>query len=337
MHDTTYFIAALDPGKEGPPEWMLLFKAGKGSLADGLDYLVDEEAYNLIQAGIAGSGNEVVFDYEHQSVRIMEAPAAGWIKELKWDPTQGILARVDWNDRARKYIASKEYRYYSPVFHVRQSDGRVCGIHSVALTNTPKTKNLKPILAKLGAEPATKEEGMKREDLIAGLKLSTGASDEEILTALAKMGVAHAAKGTPEGIHADVVAALGCSPTDTVSTVVASINVLKQKADNGVSRQEFDAVVAKLAERDAGDAVAAAIAQGKVTPAQKDWAMAYAKKDPEGFQTFVAKASVVVPLGDLPGKKLDASGVVGDEATLAVAKQMGVSMEDIKTYGIDKA
>ncbi|MBT4498074.1 MAG: hypothetical protein HOC74_10155 [Gemmatimonadetes bacterium] len=50
----------------------------------------------------------------------------------------------------------------------------------------------------------------------------------------------------------------------------------------------------KLQERDARDAAASALSEGKLTPSQKDWAEKFALKDPEGFAEFVASAPVVV-------------------------------------------
>lgn len=316
------------------PEWILLFAAGHGALDGGLNFFVDQEAFDMVKAYVAKYGNEIVFDYEHQSVKDSEAPAAGWIKDLTWDPERGIMARVEWTERAAQYIVTREYKYFSPVFYVRKSDERVCGLHSVALTNKPKTKNLTPILAKLeAAEPETKEEIMDRAELIAKLNLDPGASDADIIAALAKLGIKLPDPETV--IPQEIVAALGLESTDSASTVVASIHAMKQTADNSVSRQEFDKLQAKLSERDAGDAVAVAIAKGRITPAQKDWAMNYAKTDPDGFNTFVEKAPVVVPLGDLPGKKTEAETAALDDATKQVAKQMGVTAEDIKTYGKD--
>lgn len=336
MKHWQYLIARLNtttPGKA--PEWILLFAAGHGSLDGGLTFFVDQESFELVRAYVAKYGNEIVFDYEHQSVKGNEAPAAGWIKDLSWDPKRGILARVEWNERAANYIVSGEYKYFSPVFYVRKSDERVCGLHSVALTNKPKTKNLTPILAKLEAmEPEAKEETMDRDKLIAKLNLDPGASDADIMAALAKLGIETIPKETT--IPEEVIAALGLQSTDSASTVVASIHAIKQTADNSVSRQEFNQLQAKLTERDAGDAVSLAIAKGKIAPSQKDWAIEYAKKDLAGFNTFVEKAPVVVPLGELPGKKKEADSVALDDATRQVAKQMGVSAEDIKTYGADQ-
>lgn len=329
--DFLTLIAKIDGAKA--PEWVTLFKAGWGKLADGVRFFVDRDAFDLVQAYIKERGNDVVWDYEHQVLETMEAPAAGWIKELSWDDEAGIRARVEWTDKAAAYIKAKEYRYFSPVFGIRNKDSRVCFLHSVALTNTPKTNHLTPILAKLGSE--IKENDMDRDELIKKLGLAAGATDKEILAAVAKLGIK-----LPEGktidkevLPKEIVAALELKDDDSTSMVVASIHALKQGVKSGVSRKEFDELKKTLTDRDAEDAVTAAIAKGKVTPDQKDWAMEYAQKDLTGFNAFVAKAPQVVPVDKLPGKEEKKDDQEVAEVTLQVAGMMGVSDDDLKKYG----
>lgn len=330
MHNILTLIAKVSRDASG---WMLLFKAGWGELADGVKYLVDKTSFDLVLGHVAGMGNEVVFDYEHQTLKDIEAPAAGWIKELAWEDGVGIKARVEWNEKASQYLAKNEYRYFSPVFFVRKSDKRVCGLHSSALTNTPKTKHLTPILAKLEAGlDQAKEDPMDRKKLIAALGLKEDATDVEIIAAVAKLGIAVPEEKAREVVSKAVISALDLGDDANESTVVASINVLKQENAAGVSRADFIAMKEKIALRDATDAVGLAIAKGKVTPDQKDWAMNYAQKDPEGFSTYVAKAPQVIPVNDLPGKTRTATDPAADEAVVAVAKMMGVDLEDIKKY-----
>lgn len=313
------------------PEWMLLFAAGAGEVEGDGRFLVDEESYQAVAGRFARRGNDLVIDYEHQTIEGAKAPAAGWIKELKWDPAQGILARVEWTAEAAEYIAKGEYRYFSPVFYTRKTDGRVVGVHSVALTNAPKTNHLKPILAKLGA--AKEEESMDWfKKLFAALGLAEGATGDEVLTAVAKL------KDKPEEggeavVAKEILEALGEAEGADLSAVVASIHALKQQPQGMVSREEFDKLQAVIAKKQASDAVAAALAAGKVTPDQREWATNYATNDPKGFETFVAKAPVVVPLGQLPGKSPEVDKAKADEATLRVAKMMGVPKEDLDKFG----
>jgi phage I-like protein len=63
-----------------------------------------------------------------------------------------------------------------------------------------------------------------------------------------------------------------------------------------VSKADFDALQKKLVEKDANEAVEKAMIAGKITPAQKEWAEQYAKNDLNGFNIFVSKAPVVIPV-----------------------------------------
>lgn len=326
MHKILHLTAKINSDEATPqaPEWVLLFKSGLGKLADGIEFLVDDNAYQMVKEFIAARGNDVHFDYEHASLERQPAPAAGWIKELVWEEETGIKAKVEWTQKASEFIAAKEYRYFSPVFYIRKADKRVCGLDSVALTNRPRTTYLTPILARLEAELESKMETEKMAD-----NPQTKEPQQET--------PAQPSTSLPQ----EIIAALELKPEDGISAIVASIHALKQHQANGVvSRQEFEALQAKLTERDATDAVIAAMSQGKITPSQKDWAVSYAKSDLAGFQMFVAKAPAVVPVGELQGQtKTPLQGdnptppIAIDEETRQVARMMGVSAEDIKKYG----
>lgn len=331
-------ILAEISAKDGKvPEWPLLFADGWNELEGGERFLVDREAFELFAKYVERRGNEIVFDYEHQSLKDVKAPAAGWIKEYRYEDGVGILARIEWTEEAASYIVNKEYRYFSPVFYIRKSDKRLVGIHSVALTNTPKINNLPPLLAKLGDDfPGKEDNGMDfLKKLIAKLGLADDASEDDVLAAIATLDQKAKDVQVKEVVAKDVLAALDMTEGDT-SAVVASIHALKQSTKGSVSREEFDKLQKQLREKDATEVVAKAMAEGKITPDQKEWAQDYAERDLEGFKTFVAKAPVVIPKDKLPGNQEKGDKDTLDETTLAVAKMMDVSKEDIKKYGGDE-
>ena len=117
---------------------------------------VDEESIASVIAHFRRRGNDMVIDYEHQTLKDVQAPAAGWIKRLVDRGKGGLWAVVEWTERAKQYLKDKEYRYFSPVFWVTSvKEGRkVARIESVALTNLPKINQLRPIVAKLSREEA---------------------------------------------------------------------------------------------------------------------------------------------------------------------------------------
>ena len=97
------------------------------------------------------------------------------------------------------------------------------------------------------------------------------------------------------------------------------------------TQAELLALKQRMAERDADEEVQKALKTGKITAAQSEWAKSYALKDMEGFKGFVDKAPVVVPQGKLDLKDAPAASN-SDEVDIAILKNMGVSMEDVKKY-----
>ena len=338
-HIAQIIIAAIQAVKDAP-EWFLLFKEGWNDIEGEGKFLVDFPAFTFVAGEFNRRGNDMVIDYEHATINGDKAPAAGWISELRYTEGRGIEAKVTWISEAAEYISKGEYRYFSPVFYVRKSDKRLVGVHSVALTNAPKTNNLTPILAKLG-EAFKEKEDMAMEflkKLIAKLGLKAEASEDEVLNAVGTITAKNTdlekqvAEKPKEVVAKDVLEALELNAEDGVSTVVASIHALKQSGKGMVSKADFDKLQKQIREKDASEIVAKAMADGKVTPDQKDWASQYAERDIEGFKTFVAKAPVVIPVDKLPkqDKKAD---ITPDETQLHINKMMGIDTETYKKYG----
>ena len=52
-------------------------------------------------------GTDLVIDYEHQSLKGGQAPAAGWIKDLEVRE-DGLWAQVEWTGKVEKYLKRRE-------------------------------------------------------------------------------------------------------------------------------------------------------------------------------------------------------------------------------------
>ena len=128
----------------GAPEVISVLPLGHVVSSKG-EFDVDEESFREMKAQIAQRGVDLVVDYEHQTLKGVQAPAAGWVKELILRDGS-IEARVEWTPAAAQYLENKEYRYLSPVITVRKSDGKATGLHSLALTNTPAIEGMTPIV-----------------------------------------------------------------------------------------------------------------------------------------------------------------------------------------------
>lgn len=84
------------------PELLRLLPLGEVVLGDGRQpFLVTPESLEKIMSAWKLRGNDMVIDYEHQTVTGLEAPAAGWVKELS-PASDGLWARVVWTDRAKE-------------------------------------------------------------------------------------------------------------------------------------------------------------------------------------------------------------------------------------------
>jgi len=99
-------------------------------------------------------GRDLAVDYEHQTVpqfntrRDGLSPAAGWIPRLEVRGDGLWAAGVRWTDQAEQLIASREYRYLSPVIYwTDETHSAVAGLGPVALTNEPAIRGSRPLLA----------------------------------------------------------------------------------------------------------------------------------------------------------------------------------------------
>lgn len=335
------FTASL--GADGPPAEFQVFPYGQVELHGDVTFTVDEAAMDEVIRQFEARGIDLVVDYEHQteggeySSPDGTAPAAGWIKQLINKGRDGLWAAVEWTDRARELLANREYRYYSPVFYVTENGSRLARLLRVALTNSPRLNRIRPLVAKQegqNEETETMKEFLRLCAKLLGLP--EDATQDQVEGAIREVKAKADRPSTPQGERGIVVAkevldVLGLSETAGQSEVTASILALKQTPD---LRQEVATLKAKLAERDRDDLVAKAVLEGKITAAQREWAEAYALRDPDGFKIFVAKAPQVVPVDDLPaGKPADRqpSGTVSEGAML-IARMFGNTEEDLKKH-----
>ena len=132
---------------------------------------------------------------------------------------------------------------------------------------------------------------------------------------------------------------LGLKEGAQTSEAAAAIMALKTGASQETAKK-LQEMEEKLAKRDADDAVTLALKCGKIAPAQKEWASAYALKDPAGFADFVKKAPQVVPLEEIQfGTDAEVMALKEgakeglSRAEQSVFAQLGISDDDYKKYG----
>lgn len=238
--------------------------------SDAGSFLCDDEAARETLAAFAAHGTDLPVDFEHQTLGgdysspSGLAPAAGWITGLAAvSPSEagrsgqpaapGLWADVTWTGGGAERLASREYRYVSPVALVRRNDRRIVGVHSVALTNKPAIAGMRPVVNR--AAPA--------DHSIGGLD-----------------------PADPTAAHfAALRVALSLEATADEALVLRTA-VGRLRAYQGAE-----------AERAASVRVESAMAAGKLTNAQRDWAIALALRSPAEFDRWADGAPVLVAAG----------------------------------------
>ena len=314
-------------------EWVQLLPAGtfRGRDGRGPWRLSDPQA--VVRASMDGALDRgLLIDRDHQTdfaPRGTPVPAAGWIVDLE-ARQDGIWGRVEWTETAAREISGREYRYLSPVYLYRRN-GEIVRILRASLTNNPNLE-LRAV--------ASKE--MTVNDLAVELKalfaLGEEATEEDVMAAVKKAVEETSANAR---VAAAAREALGL-PEDADETAVAAAVRAREPRDPDPSRyvtlDQYKAVATKLAELQrqvAAEAaerlVAEAMKAGKIAPAQKDWAIAYASRDADDFRRFVESAPVIVAAGQAgkpPAGKADPGSL--DEDALAVCTALGLDPEKFR-------
>ena len=92
----------------------------------------------------------------------------------------------------------------------------------------------------------------------------------------------------------------------------------------------------RRAEDDARAAVGAAMQAGRLAPAQKDWALDYARKDLAGFNAFAERSPVIVTPGTPHAGGAPAQGPAPggdrplDDEDLAVCARLGITADQYR-------
>ena len=325
----------------GVPEVIRVLPKGHVSSTKG-DFEVDDRDIAGIIRQFKARRLDLVIDYEHQTLSDVQAPAAGWIKDL-YPGEDALMARVEWTQKGREYIANKEYRYLSPVVLVKKADQHAAVFHSAALTNTPAITGMFAIINSDALSIEEEEEPrMELSALIELLGLEEGTAEEDVLKRIKELTqqAAEEGQGGQEGkegpakegtqlvANKTVLDLLGLPEDARTEDVTARIMAFKA-GDSALQRRVAE-LEKQAASQKAEELVGLAMKDGKLSPAQKEWAVAYALSDPKGFANFVEKAPVVVPMGKTA---FAADERKQDGVDWRILKNQGVTEEDLKKYG----
>lgn len=285
-------------------------------------WILDDEAGRLINAAYRAHGTDLPIDYEHHTLGGQYASpdgralAAGWIKDLQYQPGRGLIAAVEWTVQAIELIRSKAYKYISPVLYVRKEDQRAVVLHSAALTNKPAIPRMAALAAKqppvretktMADEPGntdgTAASGADIGVLIREIKAALGlevADDADTLTLLTairdkvKKGGGEKKEGEEPSDGSEAVAssairqALKVKPDAGENEILVAIGTLAKGSETlAAVNNRLKAAEHELAANRAKGILAPHIAVGKINPndeADVKVCTALAISDPEAFE-----------------------------------------------------
>lgn len=312
----------------GPPAKIMLIPYGEVKSTKG-NFIFDDEAAHELLARYENKKNDLVIDYEHQTLYNVQAPAAAWIKALEYRKWEGLFGVVEWTERGGSYVANKEYRYLSPVIMVRTSDHRAVALHSAALTNDPAIDGMIPLVAKNDLEDEM-EDNMEFLKLLAQmLGLPETASETDVAAAVKAL-----VEKESVSINKELRDLLEVDDKADINAIKGKIIAMKNPA-GFVKVEKYQELQTQLAEKVKDELVTAALKDGKIAPAQKEWAETYALKDPEGFRGFLAMtaAGAVVPTGEVAGGEGVKPKQDADDQEMLIHKNLGLTADDLKKYG----
>lgn len=284
-----------------------------------------------------------------------EAPAYGWISGLE-NRGGAIWGKVEWTELGANAVKGKTYRGLSPVFAFEKDTGRVLAFMSASLTNKPNLV-LTAFNSRQRAVDQPEKSPMKKIAELLGL--AADATEDQVTTALNAVLALIGALGAAIGVDAKAALALNAetlkaaltSKFGTSDVLVALCAKAGVKADatadsilvalqsQAPDPSKFVPMAAHMAVKEQLDEIQGArpaelvdwaLNNGKLVPRQKDWAMAYAQRDLEGFRKYVGATPEILGSVKAPpagGGGGDAHGLT--EVQLAICSNLGL---DPKAY-----
>ncbi|MBU1352103.1 MAG: phage protease [Gammaproteobacteria bacterium] len=339
------------------------FKPNDGRELKPGAWRIDAASAESVIARFKARGKPPVIDYEHQTLKKetngQPAPAAGWMRELRWVEGQGLYALAELTARAREYIGAGEYLYFSPVFEYDPATGEVLAIHMGALTNDPGISGMEPLSLVAAATAAFLPTNLPPQEtsvnpllkaLLAAFGLPDTTTEQQATAALTALGplkplqeraaVATAActalqlpaDATPEAVTAACTTLRTAQPgtPDPAKFVpIESVTALQGQIATLTARQ---------LEADVEAQIKPALADGRLLPALEGWARGLGKSDIAALTAYLGAAKPIAALaGTQTNGKPPANTASGDQQLsadeLAVCSAMGLTPEAYRKAG----
>lgn len=313
------------------PEWVQLLPAGTFAGRDGRGPYHNpdpEEVIRLTRGWMSSAALDALpIDYGHamEGEDASAALAAGWITDLEARSGE-VWGKVAWTTEGERRVTGREYRYLSPVFaHPREGEKRVLFIQRAGLTNLP---NL--IMQSVNSSQASTQEN--DVDLLKRIAAALGLSEQaDEATVLARCSSLQGAQAGLTKVAASVDLAASATADEIVTAVQAAS---RPDPARYVPIDQFTQVSQALQvaqKKEGAAAVDQLIRDGKLAPAQRDWAISYHAQDAKGFEAYTAGLAVILKPGAEERTAEETTAAHGlDESQLAICSQLGVAPEDFK-------
>lgn len=209
--------------------------------------------------------------------------------------------------------------------------------HSAVYAALNEDAKLETRNSKFTVEEVPMDEKLKTLMARLGLTVADGMTDDQAIEAIAAKATAPVPEKPAIPVASPAILALiECNADASDAEVRGKIMALKNPG-NVVPAQELVALKAQLHERDISDTVNGALAEGKLTPAEKEWALGQAKADLPAFKAFVAHRPQQVPLNvTLPRDEPQAAAAKIDDTQVLINKQLGISNETFAKYATQR-
>lgn len=347
---TCSFQVEIGADGKAPSAFKLLPFGDPFEARDGRSWRLVDRAH--AEAVVARSrdwlaGADMMVDYDHQSALAAtpgvggRAPASGWVKGLEVRDDGIWAVDVEWTPAAEAALASREYRYISPWFYSAPGTRLVTRIRNAGLTNSPALDL--PALAQTetgGAHPG-EDPDMTKIYLAAASLASALARPAEGLdeaTALAAIAELKQSRDNAQAALAAVAKDLGLGEDADGEAVLASVQAARTAGQPDpklyVPKAGYDELAAKIARIEEDRVLASvdqAVAEGKLAPAMKQWAIDLGKKDEPALASFLASAVPVLGGQQVKGTPVPDKGKLTEEEA-AICAQLGLDeAEYLKT------
>lgn len=294
--------------KDSDIQWLPMIPAGTAEGRDGRKWF-----NNNPDAIVAAFDTKLPFDVEHateiKGPKGEDADAYGWIVALE-NRNGEIWGGVEWNENGDWKIKDKRYCFYSPAFsHDNQSN--IVAIVSAGLTNKPNFRV--PALNRSENQPEDKTMPLPKA-LADALALAENATEQDAVAAIGALK------------SSEQIALNRANQPDLEKFVP------KETYEVALNRATTaESAIKAVQDKETEGLVDAAIAAGKVAPANKEMYVALCRSEGgrEQFEKFAESAPKIV---DAKPKKTP-SQQQSEELTkdeVAMCRQMGVSEESWK-------